>query len=505
MSLRRRIYAQFLVALLPLVAIIGYLAFAGDDLPQRVDLSLSAYDQALGAGNAYKTFLDGLTDAVDTGRLSSAAVSALGLSEEHERRLGARFAADRELAERLARLHTSVASSPKVADLLPLRDEVQSLRKGLQQSADSRRQDLAALVREQELAAQRRRGVVWIAALGAVVVAAFIGLVLKRLVDGITRPLATSVGVAHAIAAGQLDGDIGVGGQDEMAQLLAAMRTMQANLLDIVRAVRAGAESVAAGSASLSADTEGLSQRAEQEAASLQQAAVSMEEISATVKQSSEHARQAYDLAERAARAAAAGGEAARRVTGTMDQITEDSKRIAEIVSVIDGISFQTNILALNAAIEAARAGEHGRGFAVVAGEVRALSQRCATAATEIKALITTSVAKVESGGHEVTAAGTSIAELVENVQRVCALMSDIARASDEQDRRIEQVSGAVTEMDGVVQKNAVAVHRGAAAAARLTQDARSLAQIVSRFRLPESSAEERSALAPSEDPLRLR
>jgi methyl-accepting chemotaxis protein len=214
-----------------------------------------------------------------------------------------------------------------------------------------------------------------------------------------------------------------------------------------------------------------------------------MEELSSTVKENTQNAKQANELAQGAAGAAARGSAAVRRVVDTMKEITASSRRIEDIVSVIDGIAFQTNILALNAAVEAARAGEHGRGFAVVASEVRSLSQRCATAATEIKELVAASVTRVESGGQQVHEAGDSIEVLVADVQRVSTLMSRIATASLEQERGIDQVSTSVSQMDGAVQQNAVAVQRNAAASEKLKRDARELAHTVSRFKLPEDES----------------
>jgi methyl-accepting chemotaxis protein len=301
----------------------------------------------------------------------------------------------------------------------------------------------------------------------------FTGYVLRRLVLGITRPIAQSVTVANAIADGRLDNSIVVKGSDEMAQLLSAMDTMQQHLSGIVRSVRAGAESVAGASEMLSSETRDLSHRSEEQAASLEEAAASMEELSTTVRENNNSAKQANELAQGASRAAATGRVAVRRVIDTMQEIGASSHRIEDIVGVIDAIAFQTNILALNAAVEAARAGEHGRGFAVVASEVRSLSQRCATAATEIKELVTTSVSRVESGARQVDEAGNSIEVLVADVQRLSALMSQIATASLEQERGIDQVSTSVTQMDGAVQQNAIAVQRNAAASEKLKPRAR--------------------------------
>jgi len=485
-TLKRRIYGQFLVALVPLVALIGYFAIARDDLPQRVNVALAAYDVSLESVNAFKDFLNGVSDAIDSGRLSGTAVEALKRAQAAERQLAQTYPEDAPVADRIEKVAGAVSANATVATLMPLRSEVQGIRQALVDSSGHKRQALTALVEEEQARARRKREIVWVSFVGAALLVAFIGFVLKRLVDGITRPLRESVRVANAIASGHLDQTIVVAGNDEMAQLLAAMRAMQDNLSAIVRAVRAGADSVARGSEALSTETLDLSKRSEEQAANLEEAAASMEELSTTVRVNSGNARQANELANGAAGAAADGAEAARRVVETMGGITSDSKRIFDIVSVIDGIALQTNILALNAAVEAARAGEQGRGFAVVASEVRSLSQRCAVAAKEIKELIATSSNAVESGGRQVDAAGQSIEVLAGDVQRVCGLMSEIAAATAEQERGIRQVTQAVTQMDHVVQQNAVAAQRSASASDRLRHDARGLAETVSQFHLPE-------------------
>jgi methyl-accepting chemotaxis protein len=421
--------------------------------------------------------------------VSSNAVAALKRAQADEDRLAPSSEEDRLLGERLARVASAVSANASLDTVMPLKGEVQALRTALAESSNRKRQALTALVEEEESAARRRRELVVGAGLGALALVAFMAYVLRRLVHGITRPIAQSVALANAIADGRLDNAIVVKGNDEIAQLLSAMDAMQRHLSGIVRSVRAGADSVAGASEMLSSETRDLSHRSEEQAASLEEAAASMEELSSTVRENSGNAKQANELAQGAARAAATGSTAVRRVVDTMQEITASSRRIKDIVGVIDGIAFQTNILALNAAVEAARAGEHGRGFAVVASEVRSLSQRCAAAATEIKELVTASASRVESGGQLVDEAGHSIEVLVAGVERVSALMSEIATASLEQERGIGQVSTSVTQMDGAVQQNATAVQRNAAASEKLRQDARDLAQTVSRFKVLDDAA----------------
>ena len=485
MSIGHRIYLQFLVAMLPLALIVGWLALARDDLPQRVNASLRAYDSALDALNGYKGFLDGVADAVDSGRLGGAAVEALARAREAQERLAQASPDDAPLAARLEGMLQKLQAKPSLEVLMPLKGEMQSVRAALLDSAQARRAALSKLVEEEDAIAKRKRELAVAGVVGVVLLLGFIGFVLRRLVRGIATPLADSVRVAHAISEGRLDNAIEARGHDEVAQLQGAMRAMQRDLSDLVLAVRARADSVSGAAQSLSGETLELSQRSEEQAASLEQAAASMEELSTTVRGNSANARQASELAHGAAQAAVAGGTAVKQVVRTMGEITAASRRIHDIVGVIDAIAFQTNILALNAAVEAARAGEHGRGFAVVASEVRALAQRAAAAAREIREIIDLAARNVEQGGREVDEAGRSIEVLVDGVHKVSGLMRDIAAASAEQERGIGQVSASVTQMDSIVQRNAAASQKAAAESDSLRRDADELTQAVSRFRLP--------------------
>jgi methyl-accepting chemotaxis protein len=259
---------------------------------------------------------------------------------------------------------------------------------------------------------------------------------------------------------------------------------MNKELVAMIVKVRAGTETIASGSGQIAAGNLDLSARTEQQAASLEETASSMEELTATVKQNADHAHQASKLAVSASQVAVKGGEVVAEVVGTMASINDSSKRIAEIIGVIDGIAFQTNILALNAAVEAARAGEQGRGFAVVASEVRNLAQRSAAAAKEIKALIDDSVEKVEAGSRLVNEAGTTMQDVVESVKRVTDIMGEITSASREQSEGIEQVNQAIGQMDQVTQQNAALVEQAAAATESMQDQARNLTEVVSVFKL---------------------
>ena len=313
----------------------------------------------------------------------------------------------------------------------------------------------------------------------AVVLGALLAWMLSR---SITRPLNYAVTVAEAVASGDLSTHIEVRSKDETGQLLQALYNMNTQLLEIVGRVKSGTETIATASSEIAAGNLDLSSRTEQQASSLEETASSMEELTSTVKQNADNARQADTLANQASDVARQGGVVVSQVVGTMTAINDSSKKIVDIISVIDGIAFQTNILALNAAVEAARAGEQGRGFAVVATEVRSLAQRSAAAAKEIKALIGDSVEKVESGAKLVNEAGATMTEIVGSIQRVTDIMGEITAASREQTAGIEQINQAITDMDNATQQNAALVEEAAAAAESLKEQAANLSQAVAVF-----------------------
>ncbi len=315
----------------------------------------------------------------------------------------------------------------------------------------------------------------------AIVIAILMGAWIIR---AITGPLGQAVAISRSVAAGDLSIQFDAAGTNETAQLLRALKDMQTALSKVVTTVRHNAESVATASAQIAQGNQDLSQRTEEQAASLEETAASMEELTGTVRQNAENAKQASSLATTASGIAQQGGDMAGRVVETMQDISASSSKMAEIIAVIEGIAFQTNILALNAAVEAARAGEQGRGFAVVAGEVRTLAQRSATAAKEIKELITESVSRVDLGAKLVDEAGRTIHEVVHSVQRVTDIMNEIAAASEEQRTGIEQVNTAVAQMDQVTQQNAALVEEASAAAQSMVQQAQTLRTTVAVFKV---------------------
>lgn len=334
-------------------------------------------------------------------------------------------------------------------------------------------------------AAQGRYSTIRNITIGALVfgilLASWIGYLLMR---AIVRPLNEAVRVANAVAAGDLTSKIEVMSSDETGQLMQALTEMNENLIKLVGQVRTSADSITTGAGEIAIGNGDLSQRTEEQASSLEETASSLEELTAAVRQNTENAKQANQLAAGASDIATKGGQVVSRVVDTMGSINESSRKVVDIISVIDGIAFQTNILALNAAVEAARAGEQGRGFAVVAGEVRNLAQRSAAAAKEIKALISDSVEKVENGSQLVTEAGRTMEEIVAAVKRVTDIMGEITAASVEQGTGIEQVNQAVTQMDEVTQQNAALVEEAAAAAESLQEQAQTLMGAVRVFKL---------------------
>ncbi|MES2149628.1 MAG: methyl-accepting chemotaxis protein [Pseudomonadota bacterium] len=314
----------------------------------------------------------------------------------------------------------------------------------------------------------------------------------------ITVPLQHAIKLARKVADGDLSSVIVVDTTEETGQLLQALKEMNAALLQIVGQVRTGTDSIATASRQIAAGNLDLSARTEQEASALEQTAASMEQLTTTTRQNADHARQANQLALSASEVAQKGGAVVARVVHTMNDINLASREIVDIIDVIDGIAFQTNILALNAAVEAARAGEQGRGFAVVASEVRNLAQRSAAAAKEIKILIDNSVEKVDFGSALVGQAGATMDEIVASVQRVTTIMGDIGVASREQEAGIEQINRAILELDGVTQQNAALVEQEAAATESLRDQAASLAQVVSVFSLGTRPAGAKVAALPA-------
>ena len=419
--------------------------------------------------------INGLQKQIESQALSPAEKAALDLvAAERTKVLALRKAIiDIRTAGDADKAATMVES-----DFLPQRDKyIQAL------NAFVTLQQQALLDLREEMAGASRKTVLY-SGLGLVVVLMMIVVGAVYLIRSIRTPLLKSVKLAEAIASGDLTQTIHTDRRDEFGQLTAALSHMNDSLARLVTQVHQASESIQTASSEVAAGTHDLAQRTEAAGSNLEMTASSMEELTATVKQSADAARQANQLATTSADVAARGGQVVSQVVATMDDINRSSHQIADIVGVIDGIAFQTNILALNAAVEAARAGESGRGFAVVAGEVRNLAQRSAQAAKEIKALITTSVEKVNSGSVLVKDAGDTMGEIVASVQRVTDIIGEITAASAEQSEGIAQVNVTVSQLDQMTQQNAALVEQSSAAAESLRDQAHRLIEVVSVFRV---------------------
>jgi methyl-accepting chemotaxis protein len=339
--------------------------------------------------------------------------------------------------------------------------------------------------RDSATVATQTSTLILVLALSATVVSVLVAFLATR---SITGPLNEAVEVAERVAQGDLSSDIEVQSQDETGRLMQALKEMNASLMEIVGEVRFGTDTIAVVSREIADSNLDLSSRTEEQATSLQETAASMRDLTDTVKQNADHALQANRLASSASEVAARGGTVVSQVVDTMGSINASSKKIVDIIGVIDGIAFQTNILALNAAVEAARAGEQGRGFAVVASEVRSLAQRSAAAAKEIKTLIGDSVEKVTVGSQLVAQAGVTMDEVVASVKRVTDIMTEITTASQDQSNGIERINYTIAQMDDVTQQNAALVEEAAAAAESMQNQASNLAKVVSIFKLDDNA-----------------
>ena len=484
LRLKQRMYLQFCLAVLPLAIVFSYQMLSTSDLPAKVDATLSIYDLGLQASASYKNFLNGLVDAVDTGAISSKALRSLADTKTSvDALLAASPSHDLEVsAEALAKLQSAISAKNSIDSITPLKSDINSIDTGLAAKIKEIKTQLTNLVADDAKATQRKNKISTSVALATLLLLVFI---IRQLVNDVTKPLALAVSAARHVAEGDLTNNIAVFRHDEIGELQQALFEMNEALIMIVGDVRSASQQIATGTDEMVSGNTDLSNRTEQQAANLENTSSNITQLTTAIGHNANNSRLANELALSASEVAIKGGKVVGQVVETMNLINDSSKKVGEIISVIEAIAFQTNILALNAAVEAARAGEQGRGFAVVATEVRNLAQRSAAAAKEIRTMIGNSVDKVSSGTKLVKVAGETMQEIVTAVRRVTEMMAEIQSASAEQKVGIEQVNGAVYQMDEMTQQNAALVEQASAIAASVRDQTRKLTEAVEKFKIP--------------------
>jgi methyl-accepting chemotaxis protein len=484
MKLKRRMYLQFFMAVLPLAVVFAYQMLSTSDLPAKVDQTLGVYDMGLHASASYKNFLNGLVDAVDTGTIGNKTIHSLTETKETvDKLLAASPSHDitTSVAD-LATLQSAIAAKNSIESITPLKSEINFIDTALTTKIAEIKAQLAALVNDDAARTHKKNQISIYVALVTLLLLAYI---IRRLVNDVTIPLASAVKTARRVSEGDLTSDIVVLRKDEIGELQQALFEMNKALIMIVGDVRSASQQITSGTDEMVSGNSDLSNRTEQQAASLENTAASITELTTAIAHNADNSRVANELAMSASGVATKGGKVVGQVVATMNLINDSSKKVGEIISVIENIAFQTNILALNAAVEAARAGEQGRGFAVVATEVRSLAQRSAAAAKEIKEMIGSSVEKVSNGTKLVKEAGETMQDIVTAVSRVTEMMSEIQAASAEQKEGIGQVNEAVHQMDEMTQQNAALVEQASAIAESVHDQTKKLTEAVEKFKIP--------------------
>jgi methyl-accepting chemotaxis protein len=484
--LNRRIVLQFLIVLAPGTVLNTYQVIVERANSRAIERTAHLRSIADQVRAHYAVYLDGVVDAVDAGQLSSKAIDALGTALEDERRLGAEDPshAAGSVADPMAGMLAALQSDSSLKGLAPFKETIPRL--GKQIATDLAVYDDAARAAIAQATAPRQKFLVPIAMCLSLALAAFF---IWRALRDLTGPLQRAIDSANQIAAGNIDVATSLDTKRDLGHLLASMRTMAERVTEMIAKIRVASGTIEGVATELAQSNQDLSQRTEQQAASLERTASSIGQLAHTVRQNALNARQASNLAVDASRTARAGGETVSRVVETMNSIADSSRKIHEIIGVIDGIAFQTNILALNAAVEAARAGEHGRGFSVVAAEVRTLAQRSGQAATEIRKLIVDSAGRVQGGATLAQEAGSQMREIVAAAKRVTDIVGEITTASDRQAAEIEQVDQSVAAIDQSTKQNAALVEQAAAAASSLETQTRGLVEAVGAFRVAGAEA----------------
>jgi methyl-accepting chemotaxis protein len=479
--LKWQIAVQFLVVLVPGTMLNGYQAVVERINSRHIDETARLRSTAETAHRQYTIFVNGVVDAVDSGRLPAKSVEALGEAIGAERQLAKDdplHPSDGTLAPMEA-MRSATQNDSSLKALAPFQQTVNAVEKRLAENRAA--YDASAAAAIAVATAPRQQWLVPVALLLSLSLAAYF---IWRALRDLTAPLERAIDAANEIAAGNIDSATRLDTRRDLGHLLASIRTMAERVTQMVVKIRSASATIETVAQDLSKGNRDLTQRTEHQAASFENTAASIGQLAHTVRQNAMNAQQASDLSVNACQIAAAGGDTVGRVIETMGSIAESSRRIHEIIGVIDGIAFQTNILALNAAVEAARAGAQGRGFAVVAAEVRTLAQRAGQAATEIRNLIVDSVGRVEGGSTLAQAAGDQMREIVAAVRRVTDIIGEITIASGGQAAEIERVNQSVGSIDKSTQQNAALVEQAAAAAVSLETQTRELVGAVNAFRV---------------------
>jgi methyl-accepting chemotaxis protein len=482
LKIRQRMYVQFALAISPLVVLVAFQLLSVSDLPQRVDRDLGHYRTGNQAIASYREFLNGVTDAVDTGKVSGSALKSLGEAHRAAQAVQAEAPSPQlqEAVAQLQRIEQALAARNALEVLLPLRAAINDVDAALKQAAQDSERHLAQLVADDDRATREKNKAV--AAISALTLL-LLGAMVRQMVTRITVPISWAVSTAKRVASGDLSRIVAPSRRyDGIGELQGALREMSESLTAIVTRVRQGSELMSTASDRIAAGNAELSARTVEQASSLEETAQAMDQLTLAVQRTAGNAQRADELVQSASRVATKGGEVVGEVISRMGAIDRSSRNIVEIIGIINGIAFQTNILALNAAVEAARAGEQGRGFAVVASEVRNLAQRSAAAAQEIKALIDDSVGQIDAGGKLVQVAGETMERIVASVRDVAGIMGEIAATSREQSAGIEQVNHAIGELNAVTQQNATVVEDARRTADALREHSALLVDAVGAF-----------------------
>jgi len=484
LSLKKRMYFQFFLAVLPLAVVFTYQMLSTNNLPEKVDRILSTYDLTMRASTEFKDFLNGVSDAVDTGALSQKSLRSLGDSVTLSTALSASSPSPNIVLVRnaLDKVQIAITSSNSLDTLMSLREDIRLIDDTLITEAATLKAQLFTVVNDDDIETRKKNKASMYVALATILL---LTLILRRLVNSITRPIASAVSAARNVAKGDLTSQITVDRFDEIGELQKALSEMNESLVQIVGNVRSASKEISTGTHELVEGNSDLSQRTEEQASSLEETSASITQLAVACSLNSGNSQQVNELALEASNIAIEGGKIVDQVVTTMDSINQSSRKAVDIIAVIEDIAFQTNILALNAAVEAARAGEQGRGFAVVAAEVRNLAQRSAAAAKEIKVMIGSSADKIDAGTTLVRQAGDTMRDIVAAVVRVSEMMSKIQTSSTEQKEGTQQIREAMHQLDQVTQQNAALVEEATAVSMSLQDQTDMLSETVAKFRIP--------------------